>query len=72
MGFVVLVKKMSVLDSFLLQNTNAHKTSLTQPLFIEVPVPSQESERLCICVLGVLIMFLSIIFGLDFRTVLRT
>ena len=23
----------------------AHKTSLTQPLFIEVPVTSQESER---------------------------
>ena len=23
------------------------------PLFIEVPVPSQESERSCICVLGV-------------------
>ena len=22
-----------------------HKTSLTSPLFIEVPVPSQESER---------------------------
>jgi len=29
----------------------AHKTSLTSQLFIEVPVPSQESERSCICVL---------------------
>jgi len=25
-----------------------HKTSLTQPLFIEVPVPGQESEKSCI------------------------
>ena len=28
---------------------SAHKTSLAPPLFIEVPVPSQESERLSIC-----------------------
>ena len=28
-----------------------HKTILTPPPFIEVPVPSQESERSCICVL---------------------
>ena len=27
--------------------------SLTPPLYIEVPVPSQESERSCICVLMV-------------------
>jgi len=27
------------------------KTSLTPPLFIEVPVPSREHRRLCICVL---------------------
>jgi len=33
------------------------KTSLTPPLFIEMPVPSQERERSCICVLGVLIGF---------------
>ena len=31
----------------------AHKTSLTQPLFIEVPVPSQESDQSFIYVLGV-------------------
>ena len=29
-----------------------HKTSLTTPLFTEVPVPSQESERSYIYVLG--------------------
>jgi hypothetical protein len=28
----------------------AHKTSLAPPLFIEAPVPSQESERSCICI----------------------
>jgi hypothetical protein len=47
----------------------AHKASLTLPLFIEVPVPSQESERSCIWVLGVLIFPLSTIFQLDFRIV---
>ena len=29
----------------------AHETSLIQPRFITVPVPSQEIERTCICVL---------------------
>jgi hypothetical protein len=47
----------------------AHKASLTLPLFIEVPVPNQESERSCIWVLGVLIFPLSTIFQLDFRIV---
>ena len=36
--------------------------------FIEMPVPSHESERSCICVLGVDV-FLSTIFLLDFWTV---
>ena len=31
----------------------AHKTSLTQPLYIEVPVSSQESERSCMYVLAI-------------------
>jgi hypothetical protein len=39
-----------------------HKTSLTPPLFIEVLVPSQESEQSCICVLRVSILHLSTIF----------
>ena len=47
----------------------AHKISLTPPLLIEVPVPRQESERSCICVLGVLILPLYTIFLLDFGTV---
>jgi hypothetical protein len=42
-----------------------HKTSLTSPLFIEAPVPHQESEQSCICVLGVSILPLSAIFRLD-------
>ena len=40
----------------------AQKTSLTLPLFTEVPVPSQESELSHICVLGVSIFPLSTIF----------
>jgi hypothetical protein len=39
----------------------AHKTSSTPPLFIEVPVPSKNSERSCIRVLGVSILPLSTI-----------
>jgi hypothetical protein len=35
----------------------AHKTSLILPLFIEVPMLSQESERSCICLLEVSILF---------------
>ena len=31
----------------------AHKTSLTQPLFIEVPVPSHESEQSCLLGLSI-------------------
>ena len=47
----------------------ANKTSLIQPLFIEVPVPSQESEWSCISVLMLAILPLSTIFLLDFRIV---
>ena len=34
----------------------AYKTSITPPLYIEVSVPSQDSERSCICVLEVSIL----------------
>ena len=41
----------------------AHKTSLTLPLFIEVPVPSQESEWSHImCVRGINFAFVSTTF----------
>ena len=46
-----------------------HQTSLMLPLFIEVPVPFQLSERSFICVLWVSILPLSTIFLLDFGTV---
>ena len=46
-----------------------HKTRLTPPLFIEVPVPSQESELSCSCVLGVSMLPLSTILILDLRIV---
>jgi hypothetical protein len=48
----------------------AHNTSLTPPLFIEVFLPSQESEWSCICVLGVSILPLPTILIFDFRIVL--
>jgi hypothetical protein len=37
----------------------AYKSSLTSPRFSEVPISSKESERSCICVLGVSILPLS-------------
>jgi hypothetical protein len=40
----------------------AHTTSLTPPHLIEVPVQSQESERSCICVLGLSILSLFLRF----------
>jgi len=39
----------------------AHKTSLSPPLCIEVPVQRQESKQLCICVFGISILPLSTI-----------
>jgi len=39
----------------------AHKTSLTPPLFIDAPVPNQESVRLYICAIGVSILAFSTI-----------
>ena len=47
----------------------AHKTSLALPRFIEVIVPSHESEWSC--VLGVSILSLSTILRLYFKTDLR-
>ena len=46
-----------------------HQTSLMLPLFIEVTVPFQLSERSFICALWVSILPLSTIFLLDFGTV---
>jgi len=39
--------------------------------FIEVPVPSHESEWSCISVLGVSIIMILMVFLLDFANVLR-
>ena len=49
----------------------AHRTSLSPPFRLEMPVPSQESEWPCNCVLRgipVSILPLSTIFLLDFGT----
>jgi len=43
------------------QLNRKYMTTLTPPLFIEVPVASHESERSCICVLGVSVLPLSAI-----------
>ena len=49
----------------------AHKTSLTPPLLIEMPVPSQESELSCICVLMVSILPFSKNFYIEFFEMFR-
>ena len=43
----------------------SHKTSLTPPLFIDVPVPSHEMKRSFICVLGVSMLPLDTILLFD-------
>ena len=47
-----------------------HKTSLTSPLFIEVSVPSHESDRtvMYVCVRGIQLASVLTIFLLDFGT----
>ena len=47
----------------------AHKTSISPPRFIEVPVPSQKIDQSCICVYGVSILPLSTILIFDFGIV---
>ena len=53
-------------ELFLRREVWADITSLIQPLFIEVPVPKQESERSCTCMLGESITTLSTILVLGF------
>jgi hypothetical protein len=49
----VCVKHLHNLIISLRRQVWAHKNSLTLPLLIEVPVPSQESKQSCICVRGI-------------------
>ena len=53
----------------LIRKVWAHTTSWTSSRFIELSVPSQESERSCICVVEVSILPLSASLHLDFGTV---
>jgi hypothetical protein len=46
-----------------------NSTSLTLPLFIEVLIPSEENEQLCICVLEISILPLFPIYGFDLGTI---
>jgi len=52
---------------FLISHSVFSNVYLTLPLFIKVYVPSQESERSCICVLGALILPLLTIFYWTFE-----
>jgi hypothetical protein len=51
---------------FLKTMASYNPTCLTPSLFTEVPVLSQESERSCICVLGISNLPISAIFLLNF------
>jgi hypothetical protein len=44
-----------------------HKTTLTPRLCTELPVPSQESEQSCMCVLGVLILHIATILRVGIK-----
>jgi hypothetical protein len=54
---------------FFNQLPNAALTSLIPPLFIEVPVPSQENERSSICVLYRFFAFFYLFSLIDVETV---
>jgi hypothetical protein len=51
--FTYMWKSLAWLHHFTKRAGLAHKTRLTLPLFIEVPVPSQENEWSYICVRGI-------------------
>ena len=76
--FVALKAEINIIFSSYNFTSALPSASLTPPppppphtLFIEVPVPRQENERPCICVLEVSTLpFFSTIFQLEFGTVL--
>ena len=49
---------MSDIIHFISLYFTAGECNLTPPLFIEVPVPSQNNERSCICVWGIYVSLL--------------
>ena len=48
--FISIKFTYNFISNTLIREVWIQKTSLTAPLFIEVPVPSQENEQSCICV----------------------
>jgi hypothetical protein len=64
-----IIGKFYILNDFETPQNTHKETSLTLPLFIQVPVISKESKQSCICLLEVLILSLSMILILDFRIV---
>ena len=65
--YIVLLVQQSI--SIFEISALAHNPFLPPPLFIEVPVPRQESERSSICVLRVLILHFYAILIFDFEIV---
>ena len=55
----------------IISQVSAHNLVYPCHIVIDVPVPSQKSERLCICMLMVSILPLSAILTLNFVTVLN-
>ena len=67
---LVITKNIAYLNHLLILLRRAalvHKSSLTPPLFIYVPVPRQNSEWSCICVLWLSILLLSAYFQLQLQ-----
>jgi hypothetical protein len=58
-----------MITSFHTEAVWVHKANLTLPLFIDVPVSNQESERSCMCAMGFYFVSVYMIFRLDFGTV---
>ena len=63
---VTTIFKACIYQYFTKREGLGHKTSLTPPLFIEVPVQNQESEHSCMCVPRVSNLLLSTTLIVDF------
>ena len=68
-GFWLPLWFLQTLLMFIWRKLWVHETSLTPPHLIEMPLVSQESQWLCICVFGISILPPPLIFLLEFGNV---
>ena len=70
MEYCICSVKFELQDHILRAEVWAHKTNLSSPLLIAVPVPSQYSTQSCVCMRGIIFHLYFYDFRLHFGTVL--